>query len=234
MLLHSVGSWLDAIKIFDSIPRSYRGGLPAGFERVLFPRKYAEIVKDRSAKLTLDPDFVFALVRQESVFAKNATSPVGATGLMQLMPATARLEAGKLSNSYVDQATRSGIQSAIATPSTLRDPEVNVTLGVHHLWRLMNIYRSPVVALSSYNAGTAATQKWKKTIASDDWLTFIERIPYKETRSYVKLILRNYFYYNRWYNSASPRTQIHLESVIDELIELSNNEPKSELESRHK
>ena len=65
LLLHGSGAWLDAIKIFDSIPRSVRNGLPVGFERVLFPRKYSEIVKVHAAKLNLDPDFVFKKISVE-------------------------------------------------------------------------------------------------------------------------------------------------------------------------
>jgi soluble lytic murein transglycosylase len=220
LLLHASGAWLDAIKILDVMPRSVRNGLPIGFERVLFPRKYAEIVKLKAAKLDVDPDFVFALMRQESVFAADATSPVGATGLMQLMPSTAKLEAGKLSSDYVDSASREAIRLALLKDSSLRDPELNVTLGVHHLWRLMKIYKSPVFALTAYNASPAATVKWQKTIATDDLLTFIERIPYKETRSYVKLILRNYFYYKRWYNIPDGKSQIHIDTVVEELVRL--------------
>ena len=225
LLLHASGGWLDAIKIFDIIPRSVRNGLPVGFERVLFPRKYAEIVKAKSAKLDVDPDFVFALMRQESVFSPDAMSPVGAMGLMQLMPSTARLEAGKLSNEYIGSEDRSSIIHALSDEDSLRNPEINVTLGVHHLWRLMKTYKSPIFALTAYNASPAATQKWQRTIATDDWLTFIERIPYKETRAYVKLILRNYFYYKRWYNSPDGKSQIHIDSVVDELVTLAKNTP---------
>lgn len=220
LLLHASGAWLDAIKIYDAIPRSVRNALPIGFERVLFPRKYEEIVKLKASKLGIDPDFVFALMRQESVFAKDATSPVGATGLMQLMPATARLELSKLSSDYVNAAQRAELSQRLSSESNLRDPEINVTLGVHHLWRLMQLYKSPVFALTAYNASPAATEKWQRTIATDDWLTFIERIPYKETRSYVKLILRNYFYYKRWYNSPDGKRQIHIDTVVDGVVTL--------------
>lgn len=226
LLLHASGGWLDAIKIYDSIPRSVRNGLPIGFERVLFPRKYAEIVKEKAAKLNVDPDFVFALMRQESVFAKDAMSPVGATGLMQLMPSTARGELNKLSDDYIDAEERAELDKILENEGVLRDPEVNVTLGVHHLWRLLKIYKSTVFALTAYNASPAATEKWQRTIATDDWLTFIERIPYKETRAYVKLILRNYFYYKRWYNSPDGKGQIHIDSVIDDLIALAKNPPQ--------
>ncbi len=228
LLLHASGSWLDAIKIYDSIPRSVRNGLPIGFERVLFPRKYDDIVKVHAAKLGVDPDFVFALMRQESVFAKDALSPVGATGLMQLMPSTARLELGRLSSDYINAAQRAELSQVLAHESALKDPQVNVTLGVHHLWRLMQMYQSPVFALTAYNASPAATAKWQKTIATDDWLTFIERIPYKETRAYVKLILRNYFYYKRWYNYPDGKRQIHIDSVMDGVVELAKSPPLAE------
>jgi tetratricopeptide (TPR) repeat protein len=223
LIFHATGSWLDAIKIYDAIPRSVRNGLPIGFERVLFPRKYDEIVKSRALKLGVDPDFVFALMRQESVFAKDATSPVGAVGLMQLMPATARLELNRISPGYVTSDERAKLTAILNNPQALRDPETNVTLGVHHLWRMMELYKSPVFALASYNAGPAPTDRWRKTIATDDWLTFIERIPYKETRAYVKLILRNYFYYKRWYNSPDGRNQIHIDSVVNEVIALTRD-----------
>ncbi len=226
MLLYASGSWLDAIKIFDTVPRSYRGGLPVGFERALFPRKYADIVLTQAKKLSFDPDLVFALVRQESVFAKKATSRVGAVGLMQLMPVTARFELAKMSGNYINRETRFALQKELENPSSLYDPDANVTVGVHHLWRLMNTYKSPVFALTSYNAGASATEKWRKAIANDDWLTFIERIPFKETRGYVKLIMRNYFYYSRWYNPVSSPNQVHIDSIMPDLVQLAKDQPK--------
>ncbi len=225
LLLHASGAWLDAIKIYDVLPRSVRNALPVGFERILFPIKYVDLVKKNASKLEMDPDFVFALMRQESVFAPDAASPVGALGLMQLMPTTAKLEATKLSPDYIDREAKALIARSLEDQSSLRNPEINVTLGVHHLWRLMQIYKSPVFALTAYNASPAATLRWQKTIATDDWLTFIERIPYKETRAYVKLILRNYFYYKRWYNIADGKEQVHIETVIEDLLKLAKVNP---------
>jgi soluble lytic murein transglycosylase-like protein len=216
LLLHASGSWLEAIKVYDGLPRSLRNALPAGFERILFPRKYGDLVVSYAKKAKLDPDLAFAVMRQESVFAKDATSPVGAMGLMQLMPSTARLELRKLGKHYIPASKRQELTHALQSDSSLRDPETNIILGVHHLARLLSIYKSPVFALTSYNASPAATIKWQRTIPTDDWLTFIERIPYKETRAYVKLILRNYFYYKRWYNS-DVKTEAHLEAIIVDL-----------------
>ena len=217
LLLHASGSWLDAIKIYDAIPRSVRNSLPTGFERILFPRRYSQFVSDYAKRLDLDPDLVFAVMRQESVFAKEAMSPVGAMGLMQLMPKTASLEMSKLQRPYLKPEDRQQLKSKLSNNFGLFDPELNIALGTHHLWRLMQIYKSPVFALTSYNASPAATIKWKKTIASDDLLIFIERIPYKETRAYVKLILRNYFYYKRWYPDAVVKRDRHLEGLVNDI-----------------
>lgn len=227
LVLHASGSWLDAIRIFDSLPRSFRSGLPAGVERILFPRKYSDIVNRYAAKVGIDPDLVFAVMRQESVFAKEAQSPVGAMGLMQLMPTTASLELTKLPKNYVNHERKTELHALLSDGTNLFDPDVNITLGVHHLARLLDIYKSPVFALTSYNASPAATIKWKRTIATDDLLVFIERIPYKETRAYVKLIMRNYFYYKRWYGPSQVLQERHLESIAKDLIAMAKSPPKA-------
>lgn len=226
LVLHASGAWLEAIRLFDALPRTVRTSLPVGFERILFPRRYSEMVNRKSAKLGLDPDLVFAVMRQESVFSKEAMSPVGAMGLMQLMPTTASLELKKLQPNYVNPERRAELHQLLVEMNSLFDPEVNITLGVHHLNRLLEIYKSPVFALTSYNASPAATIKWKRTIATDDLLTFIERIPYKETRAYVKLIMRNYFYYKRWYGPSQVLEEKHMQSIAQDLISMSKNPPK--------
>ena len=218
LLLHAAGQWLDAIKLVDAMPRSVRRDLPVGFEKVLFPRKYADLVAKYSERVGVDPDLVFAVMRQESVFANDAKSPVGAMGLMQLMPATAKNELGKLSTEYVDAERRQELQAMVSQRSGLFDPDVNITLGVHHLARLLEIHKSSVFALTSYNASPAATIKWKKNYATDDLLMFIEQIPYRETRAYVKLVLRNYFYYKRWYDHSPNLGVKHLEAVAEQLV----------------
>jgi soluble lytic murein transglycosylase len=139
------------------------------------------------------------------VFNPRAQSPVGATGLMQLMPATARGEFQKLGKGYVGPEKRERIARAVRSGSNLSDPEVNVALGVHHVHRLMAIYKNPVLMLSAYNASPSAADKWSREIPFEDPLAAIERIPYQETRNYVKLIMRNYFYYKRWYVTAKPQ-----------------------------
>ena len=227
LLLSASGQWLDAIKTFSAIPRDYRNVLPNGFEKILFPVKYANYIDEYSAKAGVDADLVKAIIRQESVFNPSARSPVGAMGLMQLMPATARLEARRLKKSYLPKKDRQIIQKKVRNKRNIYAPELNITLGVHHVKHLLNLYGSPVLALSAYNASPRAARSWKESISSDDMLAFVERIPYKETRAYVKLVLRNYFYYKRWY--SGPAHQLtHLEAVVGPLPKLAQKSEAQE------
>ena len=216
LALYAGKEWLDAIRLMDSLPRAYRNSLPLGFERIFFPREHENLVFDYAKRLGVDPDFIFALIRQESVFNPKAQSPVGASGLMQLMPATARVEFAKLSKGYIGGEKRAKFSRAMQDRSNLLDPELNVALGIHHVFRLLSKYKSPVFMLAAYNASPTAAEKWSRQISFDDPLIGVERIPYQETRSYVKLIMRNYFYYKRWYVGGQPQMP-HLEYLLSKV-----------------
>jgi soluble lytic murein transglycosylase len=169
---------------------------------LLFPRAFEDKVNYYTKRLDLDPDLILAIIRQESVFNPRARSQVGARGLMQLMPATAVVEVKKLSQGYMPLAQRKQLLTHSGDASQLFDAETNVAIGVHHASRLLQKYRNAIFLLTSYNANPRATERWMQNIPSDDMLTFIERIPYAETKAYVKLVLRNYFYYKRWYGDV--------------------------------
>lgn len=211
LLLFAAGDWFEAIKIYGNLPRSFRNALPAGSERILFPKAYAEPVLKYSDKLGVDSDYVLAIIRQESVFNPRARSPVGAQGLMQIMPQTASMEAKRMRNDYVDKMFKQSILRG-TREKKIFDPETNLAIGVQHVHNLMNQYKSPIFVLTAYNASPKATERWRKNIPTEDTLVFIEQIPYKETRAYVKLVLRNYFYYKRWYSSPSEKLR-HLEFI---------------------
>lgn len=213
LLQYSSGDWLQAIQRFGKLPRSFRHTLPVGLERLLFPRAYTEFVKKFSKKLHLDSDLIYAIIRQESVFNPKAISPVGARGLMQLMPSTARLEAKRLGRGYVSRSRRREMIRNARHRKRLLDVETNLTLGVHHVRSLMQKFQSPVFVLTSYNASPSATKRWRKKLLGKDMLAFIERIPYKETNAYVKLVMRNYFYYKRWYNVNTARLS-HYDRIL--------------------
>ncbi|WP_176736928.1 transglycosylase SLT domain-containing protein [Oligoflexus tunisiensis] len=199
----AAGDWLAAIRIYQNLPKSYRLTLPRGMERVLFPRAFSNYVTHYAKKMKVDPAYVNAIIRQESVFNPRARSAVGARGLMQLMPGTAKMEARAVRGDYVGEAEKlARVNRVLNDESLLSEPEVNITLGVQHVHRLFQKYRSPVFVLTSYNANPRATERWLESIDSSDMIVFIERIPYRETRSYVKLVMRNYFYYKRWYEGV--------------------------------
>ncbi len=145
----------------------------------LFPTKYLSKIKKITSDL--DPTIVLALIRQESAFNNEARSHVGARGLMQLMPSTAKRFKRSIQGNH------------------LEDPNVNLKIGITYLKKLMKMYDGNIVyALAAYNAGENRVDKWATELFSDDTdpLLTIEAIPYLETRNYVKLILRNIFFYN--------------------------------------
>lgn len=220
---YAAGDWLGAVRIYQNLPKSFRVALPRGMERVLFPRTFGTLIQQYAEKLDVDPSYVNAIIRQESVFNPRAQSVVGARGLMQLMPQTARLEARALRNNYVDAERRQAISQVHKDESVLNDPETNIALGVQHVHRLFQKYKNPVFVLTSYNANPRATERWIQNIDSNDMIVFIERIPYRETRSYVKLVMRNYFYYKRWYEGASAPIPL-FEGLLPKMLAEQNSQ----------
>jgi soluble lytic murein transglycosylase len=129
----------------------------------------------------VEPALVHALSRQESEFNAGAKSPVGASGLMQLMPGTARAVAKQYKIKFA--------------AAQLINPTYNVQLGEAHLRDLIDSYRgSYFLSLAAYNAGGGRVQEWIKAFgdprdARTDPIDWIERIPFTETREYVKKIM---------------------------------------------
>ncbi|MCB9228104.1 MAG: lytic transglycosylase domain-containing protein [Deltaproteobacteria bacterium] len=199
MLFHRSDRWLKSVQLFGALPRSFRKNLGYGVERVLFPRKYEQHVLKYSKKANIDAAFVFSVIRQESVFNPYANSVAGARGLMQLMKTTAKREARNIHSSYVSAAKKKQVLKKVRHRHGLYDSETNILLGTHYLKHLLNRYESVALALAAYNAGPTVVGRWRKKISWSDPFYFIEMIPYNETRGYVKLILRNYFYYKKWY-----------------------------------
>lgn len=152
-----------------------------------YPLAYWELVQQKSKERELDPHLILALIRQESLFNARARSPATALGLMQLIPPTAARVAKQL-----------GMPAP--TQEKLFDPELNVNLGTQYLKDLMQRYSNNwFKAIAAYNAGEAAVDRWEREIDTDDIEEFVERIPYIETRGYVKLVMRNHRIYKRLY-----------------------------------
>ncbi len=148
--------------------------------RVLYPFPYRELVTREASERNIDPLFLAALIRQESAFTPAIRSPAGAIGLMQVMPATGR-----------DLARSQGLRGF--TPESLETAEINLHLGTRFWLDMERRYsdgKLPLV-LSAYNAGPTRARRWRQLPEFEDLLRFTERIPFDETRGYVKNITRN-------------------------------------------
>ncbi|MEE9143707.1 MAG: transglycosylase SLT domain-containing protein [Candidatus Binatia bacterium] len=157
--------------------------------RYRYPLAFWEPIQKMSKEKGLDPYLVLSMIRQESLFNPKALSPASAYGLMQLIPSTAARSAIEL-----------GLQPP--RPQKLFEPHFNLKLGTQHLKVLLDRYSNNwVKAIAAYNAGENAVARWERNISSEDEEEFIERIPYRETRLYVKLVLRNHVIYKRLYDS---------------------------------
>ncbi|MFM5955472.1 MAG: lytic transglycosylase domain-containing protein [Novosphingobium sp.] len=161
------------------------------FRRTSFPL----IPVPPGASWTMD----HAISRQESQFAMNAVSHAGARGLMQLMPGTAREQAGKLGLTYDPQALMS-------------DAGYNLRLGDAYFSRMMDYFGgSYPLAVAAYNAGPGNVNRWLRDngdprTGSVDWIDWIEKIPLSETRNYVQRVLENAVVYEAMYPGRASYT----------------------------
>jgi soluble lytic murein transglycosylase len=154
--------------------------------RLVYPVVHQDALLAEAAEQRLDPSFVAALIRQESMFNPSATSPAGARGLMQVMPDLGGRLAGSLGYPVWD-------------PVLLYQPDVSLQLGSYHLQELAARYTEPSHILAAYNAGASRVERWAKRTGVDDPEVFAERIPFVETRGYVRVIQRNQELYRSLY-----------------------------------
>lgn len=153
--------------------------------QALFPFPYEALIVNWSEKRQLNPLLVVSLIRQESRFEREIRSPVGATGLMQVMPATADWIAPQIKLSKF----------------SLTDPNDNINLGTWYFQHTHEEYRNnSALAVASYNAGPGNVAKWLKEFEGSDPDLFIENIPFPETRGYVESVFSNYWNYMQIYN----------------------------------
>ncbi len=143
-----------------------------------FPMPLREIVVRRANGIGLDPAYVYGLIRQESRFIMDARSHVGASGLMQVMPATAKWTAKKI-----------GLTGF--TPEQINDRETNVTIGTGYLKLVLDDFGGSMpLAAAAYNAGPGRSRRWREgpVLEAAIWA---ENVPFQETRDYVKKVLSN-------------------------------------------
>jgi soluble lytic murein transglycosylase len=143
-----------------------------------FPMPFHDTVLRKSQDIGLDPAYVYGLIRQESRFIMDARSGVGASGLMQVMPATAKWTANK-------------IGLAGFTPNQINDRETNITIGTNYLKLALDDFDgSMALAAAAYNAGPGRPRNWRNGPVIDAAI-WAENVPFNETRDYVKKVLAN-------------------------------------------
>ncbi len=191
-LLNEFGDYPTSVRLISTLPNRFI------YHELLFPQAYRDIVFKASAKNRIDPNLVFAIMREESRFDRFAISPAGALGLMQLMPNTARREGRKL-----------GI--VIKNDSEIFSPEKNILIGSSYLKNLIDEFGNIVFAIAAYNAGEKVVWSWIKNNNYETLDEFIEDIPYNETKKYVQRVLTSYFEYLR---KNKALTTDKMESII--------------------
>lgn len=161
--------------------------------RYLYPYPYQELVELYAKANGVDSALVASVIMNESRFQNDARSPRGAIGLMQIMPETAQWIAFQLGDDNFSL-------------EKLREPETNIRYGVWYLAELQREFAgNNILALAAYNAGRGTVRDW---IEEGDWpWTFhaLDKIPYPETRSYVKNVLQNRIRYEKLYSGKHER-----------------------------
>ncbi len=169
---------------------------------IRFPMAYkGQVLKNADAQ-KLNPAVIYGLIRRESAFNQRAMSPVGARGLMQIMPRTGRQIAKELKDKWKNK-------------SKLFNPETNVKYGAYYYKQLLNQFNGHyALAAAAYNAGPHRVKRWlpdNKTLAADVW---VETIPFKETRAYVSAVLTYALIYQKQLKQNSLTMKDFMRDVV--------------------
>lgn len=159
------------------------------YRNVVYPRKYKDIVEQACSIYNVDPNLIYAVIKQESKFNPNAVSHSGAKGLMQLIDTTA-------------QDMAENINSIDKNNLDIYDPYTNIFLGTKYISYLINHFDGNYyLAITAYNAGMGNTKAWLNR-EYKDYATFsdvYECIEYSETKNYLSNVINNYNYYTKLY-----------------------------------
>jgi len=181
------GRTIDGINLGWALLRD-EGGWDRQILQVTYPFPYRELVRREAEEWGIDPFMMAAIIRQESAFKADIVSHAGAVGLMQVMPPTGA------------ELARAHGPSGFSRESLTR-PEVNLHLGAAFFVDMSRRYDNELpFVLSAYNAGPTRATRWRRYPEANDPLRFTERIPFTETRGYVKSVRRNLGLYRALYD----------------------------------
>ena len=183
--LNARGRTLDAVRTGRAIRRA-EGEWNDRLLRIVYPLPFRDEIFAAATRRGVDPFLVAGLIRQESLFQPAARSSAGAVGLTQIMPPTGRM-----------LARQDGL--AGYAPAMLRDPSVNLSLGTLFIADLLRRHGEVAYALAAYNAGPSRLNRWRDPTAAEHPDLFAERIPFAETRDYVRTVQQNAIIYAALY-----------------------------------
>lgn len=174
-----------------------------------FPTPFAEQLLTITQQQAIDPAWVYGLIRQESRFVMSARSSVGASGLMQIMPATAKWVARQMGNTSYQ-------------PDQLNNLDTNLTFGSYYLKRALDdLNGSSVLATAGYNAGPRRAHAWRASLRQPmEGAIFTELIPFTETRGYVKAVLSNTVDYATLFSGQPQSLKRWLATITPEPVGL--------------
>jgi soluble lytic murein transglycosylase len=180
-------SIICAERLTWTLPIAGRDEVPRFIQQLSYPLYYGDLVISEANSQQIDPLLFFALVRQESLFEPSITSPAGARGLTQVIPATGEWIAGKLGWKDLGE-------------DDLLLPYINIDFGAWYLGVQLSTFDKEIVpALAAYNAGPGRIHEWQAEASDPDLL--LETMPYAEPRSYVRAVYENYAYYRQLYQA---------------------------------
>lgn len=161
--------------------------LPEEFRKYIYPRYFDDLVVPEAKYYKIEPEFIYSIMREESLFDSKALSWAGARGLMQIMPATARAENKKTRYKF--------------NPLNLYDSKQNIYLGISHLsWLFQSENASNyIIVAAKYNAGSSRGNRWKNEYGTNNMYRTGRFIDIEETEYYVEKVMKSYEYYSRYY-----------------------------------
>jgi soluble lytic murein transglycosylase len=199
--LLAAAQWACEREVYDrciSASERQRGEVDVSLR---FPMPFRPQLQAQAQNAGLDPALLYGLIRQESRFVGDTRSAVGAYGLMQLMPATAKWTAKKVGMDY--------------RADMLGDRDVNLQLGSAYLKRLVDDFGgSWAMATAAYNAGPNRPRRWREGGTTMEPAAWAESIPFNETRDYVKKVLTNSMHYAMLLNDKPPTLKSRLGAAI--------------------
>jgi soluble lytic murein transglycosylase len=162
-----------------------------------YPKAYASAVESAATRHEVETHLVWAIMRRESAFRPEVASAADARGLMQIIPPTGTAIAEKLSEPSPN-------------PAELFSPDLNIRYGAWYLSQLMKRFSHPVLAAAAYNAGPKAVTKWAQEKGTLPLDLFVEEIPFRETRGYVKQVVADLYLYRTFYGGSGERPPLAL------------------------